>query len=131
MNLYQLENQFLSAGTEPVTFESPFGKIGLLICADVYSFQPLEAYRRAGVKVLSLSTSWAQMNTGMGYFKRAAQQLGAYLLAANQPYYPDSGVVNPDGSNQSHIRQTTTGIAYGYLPRVVSSTQGRQGQAQR
>jgi predicted amidohydrolase len=120
MNLYQLENQFLSPGSRGATFETPFGKVGILICADVYSGQPLAQYRSEGVKVLSLSTSWAQWNTGMSTFKRAATGMSAYLLAANQPYFPDSGVINPDGSFQSHIRQTD-GIAYGYLPRVSSS----------
>jgi hypothetical protein len=43
----------------------------------------------------------------------------AYMLAANQQYFPDSGVINPDGTAQSHIRQTN-GLAYGYLPVLVS-----------
>ncbi|MES2767666.1 MAG: carbon-nitrogen hydrolase family protein [Bdellovibrionota bacterium] len=116
INLFEIENNFLSAGTDGVTFDSIIGKVGLIICSDVYDSDVLSAYKRNGVEVLALSTSWAQYNTGMNYFKRAAQVVSGYLLAANQTYFPDSGVIKPDGTTQSHIRQTE-GIAYGYLPR--------------
>ena len=53
----------------------------------------------------------------MDYFTRSAKSYELYILAANQIYFPDSGVINPDGSKQSHIRQSEA-IAYGYLPRV-------------
>jgi predicted amidohydrolase len=116
VNLFQMETRFATAGDAVLTYESPIGRVGLLICADVYCGPVLEAYRRAEVDVLVLSTSWAQENTGMAAFTRAARSSGVHLLAANQTYYPDSGVINPDGSTQSHIRQST-GIAYGVLPR--------------
>lgn len=116
--LYLKENDFLSAGQGPTVFDSPIGKIGLVICADIYDYSLLNSYKSLGVDVLSLSTSWAQANTGMGFFKRAALHNKAYVLAANQTYFPDSGVINPDGSTQSHIRQSRHAIAYGYLPLV-------------
>jgi predicted amidohydrolase len=116
MSLFRLEEEFLSSGREGVYYDSPFGRIGIIICADVYAQQPIQTYRRNKVDVLALSTSWAQMNTGWSYFTRAARQANMYLLAANMPYFPDSGVINPDGSSQSHIRQSD-GMAFGYLPR--------------
>lgn len=119
INLFELENQFLSPGRDMVTYDTPFGRVGIVICADIYSWHPMEALRRAGVQVLALSTSWAQMNTGMKYFRDGARWVNAFVLAANQRYFPDSGVVNPDGSLQSHIRQSM-GVAYGYLPRVAA-----------
>ncbi|MGE0616267.1 MAG: carbon-nitrogen hydrolase family protein [Bacteriovoracia bacterium] len=117
INLYQGETKFLSRGTEIATYDGEFGKVAIIICADVYSLDPMSKYRALGAKIYALSTSWAQMNTGMGHFTRAARSASAYLLAANQIYFPDSGVINPDGSTQSHIRQSS-GLAYGYLPRV-------------
>ena len=77
--------------------------------------KPLGLTVTAGAKVLVLSTSWAVYNTGMDTFVHSARGNQMYLLAANQNYIPDSGVINPDGTLQSHIRQST-GIAYGYLP---------------
>lgn len=114
-NLYSLENQFLVAGKEITTYNAPFGKVGLIICADVYDYVTLLEYKKEQVKVLALSTSWAEYNSGWSYFTRAAIENGAYLLASNHDWYPDSGVINPDGSIQSHIRQSS-GIAYGQIP---------------
>ncbi len=116
INLFELENEFLLPGEDIFTYDSPWGKMGIIVCADVYSSFPMDEYKRVGVDVLALSTSWAQMNSGMGMFKDGAKRVGAYMLAANQNYFPDSGVINPDGTNQSHIRQSD-GVAYGYLPR--------------
>lgn len=117
IHLYEGETKFLEPGDQPVMFDSPFGKIGMLICSDVYSPHPMQAYKDNHVDVLSLSTSWAQFNSGWSAFTQGAVQTDAYLMAANQTYFPDSGVINPDGSAQSHIRQST-GVAYGYLPRA-------------
>lgn len=116
VHLFELEEEYLVAGTGPTIYDSAFGRIGLIICSDVYDFDLLDKYKAQKIEILSLSTSWAQYNTGMRYFKSAAVHVGSYLLAANQNYFPDSGVVNPNGSLQSHIRQSE-GIAYGYLPR--------------
>ncbi len=124
INHYQQEHEFLAAGTTPVVFNTPFGLTAPIICADVYNTNPMQDLAGRRVNVVTLSTSWAQMNTGMTHFKRGAQWVGAYMLVANQPYYPDSGVINPNGTTQSHIRQTD-GIAYGYLPYVGSSQRSK------
>jgi predicted amidohydrolase len=118
--LFSQENDFLTAGTEPGYYDSPWGQIAIIICADVYGTFPMNVYRQLHMPVLALSTSWSQPNSGMDAFIRGAQQNGSYLLAANQTYFPDSGVVNPDGTKQSHIRQSV-GVAYGYLPYVTPS----------
>lgn len=115
-HLFEIENNYLEKGTENVTFQTPFGKIGLVICSDVYDYSVLADYKISQIDILSLSTSWTEYNTGWGYFSRAATRTNAYVLASNHDYYPDSGVIYPDGTTQSHIRQTT-GLAYGYLPK--------------
>lgn len=115
INLFHQENNYFTPGNKPSVFLSPFGLVGMIICSDVYDYRLLNEYSKMGVTVLSLSTSWVQYNTGMNYFRRAAKSINVYLLAANQPYFPDSGVINPDGSHQSHIRQSN-GVAYGNLP---------------
>jgi predicted amidohydrolase len=121
MHLYMQESDYLVPGTTPVVFDSPIGKMGFLICSDVYDGGVLDYYIKAGVKVLSLSTSWAAWNSGMDSFKSAARSVNAYLMAANQTYFPGSGVINPDGSTQSHVRQTLDVIAYGYIPYSAST----------
>lgn len=114
LSLYKQEKSFLTEGSNSTTFDTPAGKIGMMICSDVYHSKLLNDYR-GNVAALALSTSWAQMNTGWDHFTSAARSVRAHIMAANQPYFPDSGVANPNGSAQSHIRQTS-GIAYGYLP---------------
>lgn len=117
-HLFELEGNYLAAGKENTTFQTPAGKFGLIICSDSYARDVLSLYKKAGVSALSLSTSWARMNSGMSQFKSTAKETSSYVLAANQGYFPDSGVVNPNGTVQSHIRQTRDGIAYGFLPKV-------------
>lgn len=118
-HLFEVEVSYLEAGDENVIFQSPAGKIGLIICSDSYASDVLNRYKESGVNVLALSTSWARMNSGMNQFKSTAKRTSSYVLAANQGYFPDTGVVNPNGTTQSHIRQTKDGIAYGYLPKVT------------
>ncbi len=117
ISLFKVEGDFLDAGTKPTIVDTKFGKIGLAICADIYSGNPMNDYAAKKVNIVNLSTSWAQYNTGMDHYISAARRGGFYVLAANQPWFPDSGVVEPSGSTQSHIRQSD-GIAYGYVPRV-------------
>lgn len=120
--LFELENQFLTAGTELGIYDSPWGQIGIIICADVYGTFPMNDYLKLNLPVLALSTSWSSENTGMDTFIGAARSHHSYLLAGNQTYFPDSGVINPDGTTQSHIRQSV-GVAYGYLPYVKTNAQ--------
>ncbi len=118
MHLYSVEHDFLVPGTSPFYYESFFGKVGVTICSDVSSYEPIGSYREAAVQVNALSTSWAAWNSGMNAFRRAAVNGNSYVLAANQTYFPDSGVISPNGKNQSHIRQSS-GIAYGYVPYAI------------
>jgi predicted amidohydrolase len=115
-HLFSKEYLFLAEGNSITTYDSPFGKIGIVICSDIYGSFPMDEYAKSRLDILALSTSWAQYNTGWSYFTRGAKWVNAYVLASNQTYYPDSGVINPDGSAQSHIRQSE-GVAYGYVPR--------------
>jgi predicted amidohydrolase len=114
-HLYQIEKKYLSSGVDATTYNSPFGKIGLAICSDIYYSPLLNAYRENEVDIIALSTSWAQYNSGWSFYVSAAKNVASYLLASNHNYFPDSGVINPDGSTQSHIRQSD-GLAYGYIP---------------
>lgn len=121
VSLYHLEENYYTPGKTVNTYETPAGTIGMMICADVYHYGVLSQYT-GKTDALALSTSWAQQNTGWTSFTAAARQTGAIMMAANQPYFPDSGVVQPNGKVQSHIRQTTEGIAYGYLPLKAAKT---------
>ncbi len=114
-NLFGGEYRFIKAGSTPKTYHSPAGEIGLGICADIYDSTFLSQYRELAVDALSLSSSWTIHNSAYGYYTRAARTLATVIMGSNHSYFPDTGVVNADGSKQSHIRQST-GLAYGFLP---------------
>lgn len=114
VHLFDIEVNYLVPGKVATTFESPIGKVGLAVCSDIYDDFMLDSFKADKVRAIALSTSWASYNTGWSAFTRAAKYVKSYLFAANQNFFPDSGVINADGSAQSHIRQTT-GVAYGYV----------------
>lgn len=121
MHLFEIEHNYLSEGTEVGFYNSPVGKMGIMICSDTYGSEVIQGYRNIKVDAVSISTSWARYNSGMDQFRSTARQVGVPMIAANQMYYPDSGVINADGTNQSHIRQSS-GIAYGYFLRKNTNT---------
>ncbi len=114
-NLFGSERKFLRAGQGITVMDTPFGRIGMMICADVYHSPAIEDYRRAGVDALLVSAAWT-VSGAMSSFRGVARNLRTTVLASNLADFPDSGVINPDGSTQSHIRDTN-GLAFGYLKR--------------
>ncbi len=127
VHLFEHESNYLSAGDSATIIDSPYGKIGIIICSDVYDNLVLSQMKKAGVNVITLSTSWARMNSGMSQFRSSARAVGSFMLAANHTYFPDSGVINPDGTTQSHIRQSG-GVAYGYIPKVGNGSAQKRSQ---
>jgi predicted amidohydrolase len=114
INLFEGELKFLSAGTERKYFETEFGKVGLFTCYDIHFDNPArDLVRLDKVKAISFSTSWVGDN-GITTFQSFAKSNGVYFMASNHTYFPDSGVIAPDGVIQSHIRQSS-GPAYGYI----------------
>ncbi len=132
MNLIHPEENYLANGTSTTTYATAVGTIGIAICADILpctecgkkennltcdeANDPITKYTdpKSKIDVLAVSSSWADCNSGMYYFSRAARKYKFYVLASNQQYYADSGVISADGSIQSHIR-ANPGIAYGYV----------------
>lgn len=114
-NLFHGENRYIEAGNSSMTFETPAGKIGVAICADIYDSSVMNDYLDLKLDALLVPASWTIHNSAYSYFTRAATRVNAPILGSNHTYYPDSGVVNSDGTPQSHIRQST-GLAYGFLP---------------
>lgn len=110
--LYKTEVDFLSAGEGETILNTPWGRVGLLVCADTYNILLLNKYYRK-VEHLIVQASWAS-NTGWDFFKAASNLTNTNYIISNQHFFPDSGVINANGTEQSHIRQSE-GIAYGYL----------------
>lgn len=120
-NLFGGEYRYIQSGDQAKTYVGPAGKIGLGICADIYDSTFLNQYKILEVDALSLSSSWTIHNSAYSYYTRGAKTLNTIIMGANHDYFPDAGVVNADGTKQSHIRQTT-GLAYGFLKLKNRST---------
>jgi len=116
INFYGNEGDFLSPGTSGTIFEGPMGRVGLMVCADIYHSPLVEFYKKQKLDVVLNSASWAAPNTAINYFASGARSMSSYLAASNMTYAPDAAVLYPDGRIQAHIRQSS-GLAYGYVPR--------------
>lgn len=114
-NLFWGENRYITPGVRAVTYDSPAGKVGLTICADIYDYKVMDYYSGLSLDTLVIAASWTIHNSAFNSFTHAAEWVNAITVAANHSYFPDSGVINSDGTVQSHIRQTV-GLAYGFLP---------------
>ncbi len=114
-NLFGTERRYLSPGKDISVVNTPFGRVGMMICADVYG-SVVDRYDLERLDAVIVSAAWTIPNAAMGNFADLAKNLGVAVIASNLADYPDSGVVSPDGTAQSHIRQTI-GLAYGYVKR--------------
>ena len=114
-NLFGSERKFLRPGGGATVMNTPFGRIGMMICADIYHGATVEDYRRAAPDLLLVSAAWT-VSGAMNSFRSVARNVRATVLASNLADHPDSGVVGPDGTPQSHLRQGE-GLAFGYVQR--------------
>jgi predicted amidohydrolase len=118
INLFEGETHFLDAGDERVYFEHPeIGRVGLMTCYDIWFANPaFNLVNKDGIQVMSFSTSWVG-DDGIKAFQSFAKKNEVYFMAANHTYFPDSGVIDPKGKIQSHIR-SQSGAAYGYIKKI-------------
>lgn len=117
MHLYAEEWRYIDAGTTPVTVDTPFGKLGLLICADMYGSRgPVPTYIKNNVDLYIVPTSWAS-GSGIRYFASLARWVNKTVLISNHTYLPDAAIIDGDGSAQSYLN-SRSGVAYGYVKLV-------------
>lgn len=100
-------------------WETPLGRIGILICMDAGYFEPARLLALAGADVLCFPTNWlGEKSPGPAWCIRAFEN-GCYLLGANRyglergvQFSGGSCVLNPDGTVQA-MQDTGDGIVYG------------------
>jgi len=115
-NLFGSERKFLKAGRDAQVIDTPFGRMGMMVCADVYHSLSLSDFKKQKPDSVLVSAAWTVHDSAVHSFRAAARTLGSIVVASNLADFPDSGVFNGDGSTQSHIRETK-GLAFGYLKR--------------
>ena len=82
--LYDVETEDLSAGSGVSAFDTPYGRIGMLLCSDIYGDPRLHAEltQRLNAKIVVLSSLWSSY--GADRWQSAfARDWGVHLVAAN------------------------------------------------
>lgn len=82
------ENRWCSPGESPLLLDTPFGKIGVGICHDTYSFPELARYYAAqGAKLYLNLTALSDVNTWDDFYRTTLQSLviqtGMFVASAN------------------------------------------------
>jgi predicted amidohydrolase len=122
-NLFGNEKQELTAGTEVSVFESPLGKIGLLICADIYaeaeigSQLPRELSTKLKARVVAVSADWLTASA-MSTFWFYAKGYKVYAVVANTTAAPGQGggVWAPNGDSLVETKGNTPSVQLARIP---------------
>lgn len=100
-------------------WDTPLGRIGILICMDAGYFEPARLLALAGADVLCFPTNWLNDKSPAPAWWTRAWENGCYLIAANRyglergvQFSGGSCVLSPDGAVQA-MRDTGDGIVYG------------------
>lgn len=120
------ENLWAARGNLPVlVVQTDFGKIGVLICADAYSYKPARVAALQGARLLLVLANWPPEHHNPEKFLRArAAENGIYVLACNRTgkdkimdcRSAESFIIDTGGGVVKQISSPDDIIIYGTLP---------------
>ncbi len=118
-NLFGKENQSLTPGSDVGVFDTPLGKTGLLICADIYGNSTLlnKLSTTLGAKAVAVSSYWT-VNGSVSWYKTYSSKYKVYAVVSNHTHSKGygGGVYRPDGTPVAETEQTKPNIVYAVLP---------------
>jgi predicted amidohydrolase len=118
-NLFGNEGQTLTAGSDVSVFDTPMGKTGLLICADIYGSSTLlnKLSNTLGAKVVAVSSYWT-VNGAVSWYKTYSGKYKVHAVVSNHTHSKGygGGVYKPDGTPIVETEQTKPNIVYAVLP---------------
>jgi predicted amidohydrolase len=107
-------------------WETPLGRIGIMICMDADYFEPARLLALAGADVLCFPTNWLDDKSPAPSWMARAFENGCYLIGANRyglergvQFSGGSCVLNPDGTIQA-MQDTGEGIVHGQISPAVA-----------
>ena len=119
-NLFGAEQNTLTAGTDVVTFGTPLGKVGLLICADIYGSSTLNSKlaNTLNARVVLVSSYWTVSNA-VSWYVNYAKKWSKYTVVANTTHSPGQGggIYSPSGAALDQKVSTSPSIVYALLPK--------------
>ena len=98
--LYYIDRCYARAGTTPTLFDTPYGKFGLLICADANSLSKFTAYREAGAHAVVVPMDWDQSPTrrpAIEFFAEQAANAQVDVYAADVSPWDGTGKYRATG----------------------------------
>lgn len=99
--LFDSERKSLTPGDDVGVFDTPFGKVGLLICADMYGDLRMhdELTGRLGARIVAVSSLWTA-GAGHQWPRNYARNWGVYVASSNTTSGAGQGggVFAPDGA---------------------------------
>jgi predicted amidohydrolase len=112
----------------PRVWNTPLGRIGIMICMDAGYVEPARLLALAGADVLCFPTNWlGEKSPGPAWMTRAWEN-GCYLIAADRyglergiQFSGGSCVLNPDGTIQA-MQDTGDGVVWGEV--ALSASRG-------
>ena len=117
-NLFGGETKSMTPGTEANTFSTPLGKMGMLICADIYGSTALNNKLGSTADVVLISSYWTTSNPIQNWYVPFLKKYSYYSVIANTTDSPGygGGVFKPGGVVIEKKVSTTPSIAYGWIP---------------
>jgi len=119
-NLFGNEGKTLTAGNNVSTFNTPLGKMGMLICADIYGSSGLRGKlkNQLQARVVTISSYWTVSNS-VKWYKNYTSSWGVYGIVANTTHSPGmgGGVYNPSGQPMAQKIQAQPSIVYAVIPK--------------
>ncbi len=120
------ENLWAARGNLPVLVaQTEFGKLGVVICADAYSYKPVRVAALQGARLLLVPANWPPEHYNPEKFWRArAAENGIYVLACNRTgidktmdcHAAESFIVDNCGVSVKQVSTPVDTIIYGTLP---------------
>lgn len=118
-NLFGNESSSLTAGSDVSVFDTPMGKTGLLICADIYGSATLlnKLSTTLGAQVVAVSSYWT-VNNPESWYKTYASKYKVYAVVSNHTHTTGygGGVYGPSGTI-AEKKQTKPSIVYAEIPK--------------
>jgi predicted amidohydrolase len=118
-NLFGSETKRLTAGNSVTTFNTPAGKVGLLICADIYGSSTLlsRLAKDLGARVVAISSFWT-VSGSTNWYKKYTAKYGVYAVVGNTTHSPGQGggVYDPKGKAMAEKISTSPSVVIATIP---------------
>jgi len=114
-HLYKSERTFLNPGKEISVFETPWGKIGLIICWDIMYPEIFKRLVKAGVKIIFCSSYWWEgVSESTEKYNRQEQEELIDALCVTRATETDSVFVYTNAAGTTHYKNGGKDVLIGH-----------------